>query len=331
MATSNTTSPATQTSPATAVEFQGFTFPLERVPCDFCGSRDFHAFWNRMRHGLDLPTVLCKTCGLCMTNPRPTPEANSLFYSQLYNRFHKREAPLDVHSSYVKKSRKQAGPRVECLSQFLDPRQSLSVFEIGAGVGQFQVAARERTSWRVSGLEPGNEQSALCQQLGLDVTQAFFQAMPIDDESLDAVVSFHVLEHLDSPAEFLRHVNRILRPGGLVHLEVPNLARWGEGGLNNFFQFPHLFSFTETTLRNYLTAIGGFRPLYSAPRAHNLTLVAQKVGAPRFEAAGPQDFERFDVVNVMERLRMMQRVRGLARCIPPWSVLGKVRSTLESI
>ena len=92
--------------------------------------------------------------------------------------------------------------------------------------------------------------------------------MPIDDESLDAVVSFHVLEHVDSPAEFLRHVNRILRPGGLVHLEVPNLARWGEGGLDHFFQFPHLFSFTETTLRNYLTAIGGFRPIYiGSPRS----------------------------------------------------------------
>jgi SAM-dependent methyltransferase len=331
MATSNTTSPATETLPVTAVEFQGFTFPLERVPCDFCGSRDFHAFWNRMRHGLDLPTVLCKTCGLCMTNPRPTAEANSLFYSQLYNRFHKREAPLDVHSSYVKKSRKLARPRVECLSQFLDPRQSHSVFEIGAGVGQFQVAARERTSWRVSGLEPGNEQSALCQQLGLDVTQAFFQALPIDDESLDAVVSFHVLEHVDSPSEFIRHVNRILRPGGLVHLEVPNLARWGEDGLDSFFQFPHLFNFTATTLRNYLTAIGGFRPIYSAERAHSLTIVGRKIGPAGAETASPRDFERFDVVNFMERLRMMERVRRLARLMPRVSVLGKVRSTLESI
>ncbi len=284
-----------------------------------------------MRHGLDLPTVLCKSCGLCMTNPRPTSEANNLFYSQLYNRFHKREAPLDASSPYVLKSRKQAGPRVECLSQFLDPRQSPAVFEIGAGVGQFQVVARERTSWHVSGLEPGNEQSALCKQQGLDVTQAFFQTMPIDDESLDAVVSFHVLEHVDSPAAFLRHVNRILRPGGLVHLEVPNLARWGEGGLEQFFQFPHLFSFTEITLRNYLTAIGGFQPIFAAERAHNLTIVARKIGLAREETAGPKDFEHFDIVNFMERLRLMQRVRRLTRCIPRWPLLGKVRSTLESI
>lgn len=331
MTISNMTSPATQAPPATAVEFQGFTFPLERVACDFCGSQEFHAFWTRMRHGLDLPTVLCKTCGLCMTNPRPTSEANSLFYSQLYNRFHKREAPLDANSPYVKKSRKLAGPRVECLSQFLDPRQSSAVFEIGAGVGQFQVAARERTSWRTSGLEPGNEQSALCRQLGLDVTQAFFKTMPIDDESLDAVVSFHVLEHVDSPAQFIRHVNRILRPGGLVHLEVPNLARWGEDGLDRFFQFPHLFNFTSITLRNYLTTIGGFQPIYSAARAHSLTMVARKVGPASLDTVSPQDFERFDVVNFMNRLRMMERVRRLARCLPRWSVLGKVRSTLESI
>ena len=234
------------------------------------------------------------------------------------------KVPLDAQSPYVKKSRKQAVPRVQCLSQFLDPRQTPAVFEIGAGVGQFQVAARERTSWRISGLEPGNEQSALCQQLGLDVRQAFFQTMPIDDESFDAVVSFHVLEHVDSPAAFLRHANRILRPDGLVHLEVPNLARWGEGGLDNFFQFPHLFSFTATTLRNYLIAIGGFRPIYSAERAHNLTIVARKVGPSSAEPAGPSDFEHFDVPNFMERLRMMERVRSLARCIPRWPLLGKV-------
>jgi SAM-dependent methyltransferase len=331
MTPSKTTATATPASPTTAIDFQGFTFPLERVPCDFCGSQEFHTFWHRMRHGLNLPTVLCKICGLCMTNPRPTAEANNLFYSQLYNRFHKRETPLEIDSPYLIRSRRLAGPRVECLSQFLDPRQSPSVFEIGAGVGQFQVAARERTSWRISGLEPGNEQSALCKRQGLDVTQAFFQTMPIDDESLDAVVSFHVLEHVDSPAEFLRHVNRILRPGGLLHLEVPNLARWAEDGLDQFFQFPHLFSFTATTLRNYLTTIGGFRAIYSADRAHSLTMVARKIGPASADAPKLQDFERFDVVNFMDRLRMMERVRRLARCIPRWSVLGKVRSTLESI
>src|SRR5262245_35932627 len=284
-----------------------------------------------MRHGLNLPTVFCKRCGLCMTNPRPTAEANNLFYSQLYNRFHRREGPLEPGCPYVVKSRRLAAPRVECLGQFLDPQQSHTVFEIGAGVGQFQVLARERTAWRVSGLEPGDEQAALCRELGLDVAHDFFETLPIDDESLDAVVSFHVLEHVGSPTRYLRHVNRVLRPGGLVHLEVPNLARWGESDLSHFFQFPHLFSFTATTLRNYLVTVGGMQPIFSAERAHSLTMIGRKAGPAPAGPIADGDFERYDVANFMQRLRMMERVRKLSGWIPSLGVLGKVRSTLDTI
>ncbi len=325
MASSTTTAPT-----ETSVQFHGYTFPLERVPCDFCGGTEFLPFWDRMRHGLNLKTVFCQNCGLCMTNPRPTAEANSLFYSQLYNRFHKRES-LDLDSPYVTKSRRLAQPRVECLSRFIDPALPLQVFEIGAGVGQFQVAARERTAWRISGLEPGNEQSALCKQQGLDVTQAFFQTLPIDDESFDAVASFHVMEHVDSPAQFVRHANRILRTGGILHLEVPNLSRPGEGGLSQFLQFPHLFNFTAGTLRNLVCAVGGFRPLFVAERYQALTIVARKVGPALPADTLPVEFERFDVVNFMGRMKLLERVYQLAARIPRLPVLKKIRSTLETI
>jgi len=322
----------TTTSPATpAVKFHGYTFPLETVPCDFCGGTEFHPFWDKMRHGLNLNTVFCKQCGLCMTNPRPTAEANNLFYSQLYNQFHKRETPLAVDSPYVVKSRRLALPRVQCLSQLISPDERVSVFEIGAGVGQFQVASVERTQWQVSGLEPGNEQAALCKKLGLNVAQAFFQTLPIADAAHDVVVSFHGLEHVDSPTEFLRHANRILRPDGLLYLEVPNLARSGEGGLDEFLQFPHLFSFTATTLRNYLAAVGGFKPIYVAEGYQTLTMIARKVGNSSTELPRAGDFERHDVVNYMQRLRMLERVHRLARWIPRLPVLRKVRSTLDMV
>lgn len=325
MATTSTSAP-----PDVSVQFHGYTFPLEQVPCDFCGGAEFHPFWQRMRHGLNLSTVFCKNCGLCMTNPRPTADANSLFYSQLYNRFHKRDS-VEPGSPYVVKSRRLALPRVETLSQFVDPRGSSSVFEIGAGVGQFQVAARERTSWRVSGLEPGNEQSALCKKLGLDVTQSFFQTLPIDDASLDAVVSFHVLEHVDSPAQLVRHANRILRPGGILHLEVPNLLRPGEGGLSQFLQFPHQYNFTAASLRNLARVIGGFEPLFVAERYQALTLVGRKVGPALPQGERPLEFERCDVTNVMNRLRTLERVYKLASYIPRWPVLKKIRSSLETV
>ena len=43
---------------------------------------------------------------------------------------------------------------------------------------------------------------------------------PFDDDSVDRVVMNNVIEHLDDTIKVLGEVHRILRPGGIVHIEV---------------------------------------------------------------------------------------------------------------
>lgn len=313
------------------LKFREHSFELEAPACDFCESREFLPFWTKMRHGLNLPTVFCAKCGLCMTRPRPTAEALELFYSRLYNEFHYRETPIDPNGEYVRRSHRNASPRVDLLSNFLDPNVDFKVIEIGAGVGQTQKIARERTKWNISAIEPGKPQHAFCVSLGLNVKNAFFDdSAGLEEGAYDAVVSFHVFEHVQSPAAFVRRANRLLKPGGLFHLEVPNLARPGTD-LDTFFQFPHIYNFSAPSLRNYLQAIGGFKVLYLAERNSNLTIISRKEGPPREDAPKRGEFELYDVENFMQRLRMLERVFKLASVIPNVSLLGKVRSTLMAI
>lgn len=44
---------------------------------------------------------------------------------------------------------------------------------------------------------------------------------PLPDGSVDAVIMLNVLEHIEDDARALRQVHRVLRPGGLLILEVP--------------------------------------------------------------------------------------------------------------
>lgn len=49
-------------------------------------------------------------------------------------------------------------------------------------------------------------------------------ALPVDDESFDVVVLFQVLEHVapDRVGHVFRECDRVLRSGGLLHIELPH-------------------------------------------------------------------------------------------------------------
>jgi 2-polyprenyl-3-methyl-5-hydroxy-6-metoxy-1,4-benzoquinol methylase len=45
----------------------------------------------------------------------------------------------------------------------------------------------------------------------------------IEDNSVDFVVSFQVIEHINDDEQFLQEIHRVLKPGGKVILTTPNI------------------------------------------------------------------------------------------------------------
>jgi SAM-dependent methyltransferase len=56
---------------------------------------------------------------------------------------------------------------------------------------------------------------------GVDFRPATAEHLPFSDGELDFVWIFDVLEHVDDPAQVLREVARVLRPGGGFHIVLP--------------------------------------------------------------------------------------------------------------
>jgi SAM-dependent methyltransferase len=48
---------------------------------------------------------------------------------------------------------------------------------------------------------------------------------PFKDEEFDLIDAFHAMEHLDRPFEVMKEFNRILKPGGTLHIKVPHFSR----------------------------------------------------------------------------------------------------------
>jgi 2-polyprenyl-3-methyl-5-hydroxy-6-metoxy-1,4-benzoquinol methylase len=81
-----------------------------------------------------------------------------------------------------------------------------------------------------------------------------------DDASFDAVCLFDVLEHLLEPARTVRACARLLRPGGILFLYVPNYDSASRllMGRDAHFIWPthHLNYYSPSTLRDALRREG---------------------------------------------------------------------------
>ena len=84
----------------------------------------------------------------------------------------------------------------------------------------------------------------------------------IEDNTIDTVVSFHVLEHLPDPLPVLREVRRVMRAGGTAVIEVPHandfLLRDVKNDPFKIFTLwsQHLVLHTRESLKRLLQAAG---------------------------------------------------------------------------
>jgi 2-polyprenyl-3-methyl-5-hydroxy-6-metoxy-1,4-benzoquinol methylase len=101
-----------------------------------------------------------------------------------------------------------------------------SVLDIGCGRGQFLEALRRR-GWTCRGTELTETAAWHAREtLALDVRIGPFDGAWFPDAAFDAVYLWHVLEHIPATSTALAEALRLLRPGGILVIAVPNLESW---------------------------------------------------------------------------------------------------------
>jgi SAM-dependent methyltransferase len=129
--------------------------------------------------------------------------------------------------------------------------------EIGPGQGAISELARE-AGYRYQAIEPSPLLAENLRERGFNVQQAFTPPMPVPDLSQDVVYADQVLEHMsgiDAARAWVAEALRVLRPGGLLFVVVPDYLKERE-----FFwdiDYTHNFITTERRVRQLLYD-GGF-------------------------------------------------------------------------
>jgi SAM-dependent methyltransferase len=186
---------------------------LLAVPCPFCAGEQA----TDVAEEFGIAIARCDDCGLTYTRtPRPG--------SQDHYRV-SREEVMAKYRVYLDGDRPH--PRERNYAEHLDTLEALTegrdLLDVGSHAGFLLRRARER-GWNARGIEPSEVTAAIARdELGLDVVTGTLESGAVAPESADVVTMIDVFEHVPNPRETLAAARRVLRPGGLLFVKVPNV------------------------------------------------------------------------------------------------------------
>ena len=94
----------------------------------------------------------------------------------------------------------------------------------------------KRLNWGCgSWAEPGWINSDVKDDPGIDISCDIREGLPLEDESMDYVVSIHALPEVPYPeiVPILQELRRVLKPGGVLRLSLPDLMKGVEAYQRN--------------------------------------------------------------------------------------------------
>lgn len=240
----------------------------------------------------------CLGCQVLYLDPRPHPVSLHLAYRQYYTH-HRPTAALRGWVSRLKQALKDgyrnryfgtrlrpalaAGalvvplfPKIAAIIRSEDrglgrpQRPQSRVLDVGCGSGQFLTLAR-LLGWMPYGIEPDAAAAAVARAQGCDILARDVRELDARYEQLfDVVTLSHVIEHLYDPVDTLRHCLRVLKPGGQIWLETPNIQSMGYeiyGRSWRGLEAPrHLVLFNQAALCSCLERAGFERVRVLPPR-----------------------------------------------------------------
>lgn len=194
----------------------------------------------------------CEACALEQTTPRPSGPDLSALYARYYNFGGERGT---MYTGL--RDRLLLSPLYRLylaldgdISFHARPGQG-RLIDIGCNEGRGLALYARNGFSAVEGLETNPVAAAVARGRGFTIHEVELDAFETA-ERYDVAVLSNVLEHALDPAEMLRHVARVLKPGGQVWISCPNAASWartvfGAGWINWHVPF-HIVHFTAASL-----------------------------------------------------------------------------------
>ena len=262
---------------------------LEHITCDLCRADNPEPLYRVPEGTGHFPgefftLVRCRNCGLVYVDPRPAAADLPRYY------------PAETYSAFQDPRRLSAADRVESvllewaggykiagdlgesrIKEFLSRVAWAAtksfligvipwgggrrILDIGCGSGRLLLWHRKH-GWDAYGVELNPAAADKAKEQGLPVFSGELKDAGYPPDYFDVVTGVEVLEHVASPTALLAEIQRVLRPGGLLLISVPNFSCYDRevyGARWPLLDAPRrLYQFDQVRMEQLLEA-GGFR------------------------------------------------------------------------
>jgi SAM-dependent methyltransferase len=216
--------------------------------CRLCGKRGGLVV---ALEGRPSSLLKCKECGVAFVNPLPDPAAisehfrndyitDAVHLEKIYGEL--RRAALERIATQVK--RRRSGGRI---------------LDVGCAGGYFLDRYFDSAKWEKFGIEPSRYALRRAASRGIQTFEGEVSTVDIPAAYFDVITVAGVLPYFREPNRELRILQRALKPGGLIVLELPlgatqiwrhttPLGRMTGGGWRSLLNSPHLFYYDRKSL-----------------------------------------------------------------------------------
>ncbi len=235
------------------------------IACTLCGNHETLPIDSKIRNVTDdaCKMYLCSSCGTHFLYPQPDEEQLEIYYDGQFREevhtegYYDEAALTKVFHKFFPEARQRV-MRVES-----ELKSSDDILEIGCSVGYFLSAVSDKVN-RVYGTEWDNRAQAYITDK-IHSNKIKTARNPQDfGQSFDKIFMFHVLEHISDPITFLKGLRPLLKDGGFIYIEVPNVddilvKTFNCSAFKDFYyKKAHLFNFNKVGLK-YIFELSGYQ------------------------------------------------------------------------
>lgn len=253
-------------------------FDLEYVNCNLCGESNTRLYAtasytdylnrrpelkndddpilkNEALANYKFSLVKCKNCGLVYVNPRLTDKSLAELYQREYFSYY-----VDTKSEEHMKRQETFKTEIAELERLTEKlRVGRKILDVGCGGGFF--LASLNSLWEKYGVEINPAAVRYGRDTSrIDILKGDLRKINFPNETFDVIKMRGTIEHLFDPMSELREIYRILRKGGLIAINTPNIGSICGRIYREKFRMVcpthHIYYFSTKTLSLMLEKVG---------------------------------------------------------------------------